>query len=221
MARNETADDDGEQTATREVEGVLRINTRGRDADEVSAPAAFTAHMEPGDFYDDGRRVVRIQGTMFLDGHDVEITYRDETNSYEVADVDTLPEEYRKRAEKSDAPIPFAWEPVDSAVEAELREQVIDARKTENEVIVDELGATVEVRDRGESIEEEAIYSTGAVETNDGRSLGIKWRNAVDVGHQVFTENDDLDAFDDDEIDALVQLADEESPITKRMVGPE
>lgn len=98
---------------------------------------------------------------------------------------------------------------------------MIDARKTENEVIVDELGATVEVRDRGESIEDEAIYATGAVEMNDGRSLGIKWRNAVDVGHQVFTENDDLDAFDDNEIDALVQLADEESPITKRMVGPE
>lgn len=225
MARDETTHDDGEQTATREVEGVLRVNTEGGSTDEVSTPAAFTAYMRAGDFYDDGRRVVGVQGTMILDGHDVEIEYRDRADSYAIADVEELPEEYRDHVEESDAAVPVAWEPADPTVGAELRKQVIEARKTENEVIVDELGATIEVEDRGEAGEGEghSIYAEGAVETNDGRSLGIKWRNAVDVGHQVFTENDDLDAFDDDEIDALVQLADEESPITKRMrmFGPE
>ena len=219
MARDETTHDDGEQTATREIEGVLRINAEDGSTNEVSAPAAFTAYMRSGDFHADGRRVVQVQGTMILDGHSVEITYRDGTDSYVIGDVEALPEEYRRHAEESDAAVPLAWEPADPTVGAELRKQVIDARRNENEVIVDELRATIEVENRGEAGEGEdhSIYAEGTIETDDGRSLGIKWRNAADVGHQVFTDDDDLDAFDNDEIDALVQLADEESPITKRI----
>jgi hypothetical protein len=220
MARDETTHDNGEQAATREVEGVLRIGMDWNGVgDEVSAPAALTARIEPGDFDDDGRRVIRVRGTMFLHGHDVKIKRRTGTDSYMIADAEALPEEYRKRAQESDAPIPLAWVPADTDVETELREQVLDAHHTANEAIVDELGATIEVTNKGESGEGEghSIYATGAVETDDGRSLGMKWRNAADVGHQVFTENDDLEAFDAAEIDALVQFANEESPITHRM----
>lgn len=52
------------------------------------------------------------------------------------------------QSSKGQSRISRAWVPADSTVEAELRKQVIDARRTENEVIVDGLGATIEVENK-------------------------------------------------------------------------
>lgn len=85
-----------------------------------------------------------------------------------------------------------------------------------------DMNVVVENRWKSGQGETHAIHAAGKVSFDDGRELGVKWRNAVDIGHQVFVREDgdmgtDRSEFSDVEIDAAVALAQAESPITKRM----
>lgn len=130
-------------------------------------------------------------------------------------DADELPDELETRGSPGLRIDGEAFERVNEIYE-EMQEE-ITARRDEVE---DSEGLSVRVDRNWEegSGEGHAIHARGAIAFEDGRELPIHWRNAVDIGHQVFVDRDDpSDEFSADEVDAAVALARNESPITTAM----
>lgn len=61
-----------------------------------------------------------------------------------------------------------------------------------------------------------AQHARSTITSTDGRTLTIHYRNAVDIGFQVFLDDGEED-FDEEEVDMLVDFARDNAPISRRM----
>jgi hypothetical protein len=200
-----------------EIAGELVI---GSVTDSESHPATATVWgtIVRSDFHDDGRRVVRAVGTMHIDGEDVPITFQSGAARATIDDRSALPAHVRPDEEWRQA----GFEAADDAREtvSEVRDRAAERRDAENAATLDRLDPEVSAGEstrRGGRGEGSEIRAEGEIETADGRTLRVTWRNVFDAGHATHLDGDDLSAFEDAEIDALAGLADEESPITGRV----
>ena len=211
----EVATDGGEDRE--EISGELVV---GSAINGESHPATATVRgaIVRSDFHNDGRRVIQVVGTMHIDGEDVPIVFRTGVSKARIDDRSALPEHVRPDED---------WQRVgfraaDGAREtvSEVRDRAAERRDAENAETLDRLDPEVSAGEptrRGGSGEGSEIRAEGEIETADGRTLGVTWRNVFDAGHATHLDDDDLDAFDDAEVDALSSLAHEESPITRRV----
>lgn len=226
-------DTDTESVADLETTESVTGRLEGSDA-TVTVDLDVTISVECGDFYDDGRLVRTIEATFEAGDGDIETSLRHMTDlkgevaSYKAhlgrrpddPDYDRLPE----RVREEDSSTTLRIDGPDAEIIAALEDEFEDAINLKRQEIQDEHKMQVSVDSQWESGEGEghAIHAKGTVKFADGRELPIHWRNAVDIGHQVFTgesggTGSDLPKFDDEEVDAAVVLARDESPITQAM----
>lgn len=227
------ADDNSIPSETVTVEAIVEgeHGSIGVDADVAVSVAR-------SDFYDDGRQLVRAEATVARDGATVTTTLREQSGSTSATTFEALLRPDEPGEYSGDVRIlpEDLYEPYRSAnlrivgSDAATVVDAVEAVEGELEVRRDEVQSTAGLSVDADRTWEEgsdethAIYASGTVSFADGRELSVKWRNAVDVGHQVFVGNnavdipdDNTDGFDEAEIDAAVALATEQSPMARGM----
>lgn len=214
----------------------VEIGNNHTDVDDpYTEDMEVVVELSRGEFYDDGRLVVSTwcEGTL----GDTEAVAdlrrmkgrRGEPVSFEGYirpedrrnfDENELPDEVLDQM-RSSYSMPGVridgedFERVNEVYENVQEELQVRRRKIQD---VENLSVTVERQWQDGKGESHAYHAEGQVEFGESRSLPVHWRNAVDIGFQVFVKDDETsDEFGDDEIDAAVALASENSPISKSM----
>lgn len=208
----ERSEDDGEDASeelsvTAEVNGEVQRDARVEIAAERET-----------DIHDDGRRTVRLSATVDLSGTEftaprlrrraVATGSGGEFVGWVTGVVPGAERERVKVAIRGDD-----FHRVDRAAQS-----VSDALDRRREDTLSELDPELETErewSEGEG-EGHAIHAEGSISTADGRELAVHFRNAVDIGFQVFSE-DGVDEFSGREVDALISFAKSNSPISTQM----
>lgn len=203
-------EDETPAAAAETVEG-HRTDGNSYSAAEEGEPATatLTAYAGRDEFYDDGRQIITVDGALDTG----EQLVANSANRGQFA-IDPDPKAIEAFGVDLDAE---RFVVADEAVIDALREHAEATLDKSRDRIIDDLGASVEAGESHKqgSGEGSEIRATGMVTTDDGRSLGVVWRNIHDFGHTTTLDDGDRKPFDDAEIDALAHLAREKSPITR------
>lgn len=183
-----------------------------------------TISTEYGEFYNDGRQAVRINGTVEI--NDVELplmTVRTMKGlegpcafkgwvEYDDDQYERLPDSLGRLG----AHVHIRDDSFDRVYD--VYQQAQTALSDRREQLLEELEPTIEVNKQWEEGKGEthAYHATATITAEDGRSLDVKFRNAVDIGFQVFLHQGG-EKFDNDEFDALISFAHTNSPISRGM----
>lgn len=191
-----------------------------------------TVALERCGFYDDGRLVQPLTASFDAGEGRIETSLRRMTTltgdavyrayvsgTPEDDDFEKLPNALRQEYRTAE----LAIDDESAAALEEVDQELADMLEVRRSELQNARGMSLDVGKRwtSGSGETHEIVAVGSVDFGDGRSVPIKWRNAVDIGFQVFINADDksaaLEDFSDDEVDAAVALARDESPITRSM----
>lgn len=195
------------------------VEERRSDVSEETPAAVSISARRDDDFYDDGRQIVSLRADVDGHGDDVRLrektSMRDGSSSYEGYAGEDLGSRALVRIDADDAAT------VDAALERV--EEELQSRRQEQ---LDDLDPSLEVgrqwSDEGATQGRQDTHATATITVADGRQLVVSYRNAVDVGHQVFVgdstvnvPDDNTDGFADVEIDALIDHARDRSPLSR------
>jgi hypothetical protein len=201
-----------------EASGILKLGGIG-ERREHDVDVSLVVRPRRSDFYDDGRRTVSVDATVHAGGTSVEVMGQQPDGRIHIQSADQFPDELGV-----DGEIPTYQDAIvtlDEEGRAAVRsafDSVKDGLGDSHVDLIDDLDVECEITGGGESGSGETRerHKTGTLRVADGRELSVKWRNAVDIGHQVFVRGG-AGQFDDDEIDALVTFARENSPLSRAM----